>query len=116
MNVIVATKLAGDPNALPLNPFPEVQPPASLAPKPISAPDSEEEPRLPAEHRARPSDPVDDLRIASDDTEPFVHDRETATTRSPIAGPATYQGGGAESASTGAAYETTAIRSRRSFR
>ena len=37
-NVAVATSEAGERTALPESPLPDVQPPAVLAPKPISAP------------------------------------------------------------------------------
>jgi hypothetical protein len=37
-NVAVAARQAGQSIALPLNPLPEVQPPATLAPNPISTP------------------------------------------------------------------------------
>ena len=38
MNVAVDASPAGEPNELPPRPFPDVQPPATLAPYPISTP------------------------------------------------------------------------------
>src|SRR4051794_18020543 len=37
-NVPVAARLAGESDAVPLSPLPDVQPPATFAPKPISTP------------------------------------------------------------------------------
>ena len=44
MKVAVAAKLAGDPAEQPPIPLPDVHPPASFAPKPISTPPSSSSP------------------------------------------------------------------------